>query len=485
MSEAPLSPRLPIGQNRKGQQVKLPQEPRKREEFSGGAGKRQLANAGSRIAEGGNRSKATSVPPSARKAVAAGGAGPASARGPRPGAVGVRDRSESPDTSVTSEGPPRSPGGDVTAAVVLGPSGAMTPRSQTKQQRDAANAANASAKEKLFKGGEDMVRRLADMGNASEQMRSQLEAQAKEVLSLKESTAMQQLLIKSYDQQLELVKQQEAASVEARMRKEMNEVEARLRAEFEAERERHRKEREELVDRVTEKEGESMQREGERDEARLRIQELELRINEMAERQVLGGGQGAGGSSRAAAPQRRSVWPSPGSITGSAPAGSPTQRPTILQDGPMQAASRAAPKKSMASVVVAAAGSAEAALTGSEKTVMKSLEMELSLVRSRLAKEAQSREAVERESASAAAERSRLQAEIERKVAEERRLRRAVAEQAEKAAYRQELCNDLQQQLNEERAKAAHALRAERGKVVAVSRLEGILPRHILMKALN
>jgi len=257
---------------------------------------------------------------------------------------------------------------------------------------------------------------------------------------LKESTAVQQQLIRSYEQQIEMVRKQEAASAEAKMRRELAEAEAKLRAEFEAEREQGRKEREELYQKYQVAEGERMQREGERDEARLRVHDLEVRLSE------LGAPSGPGRSHQKVAMQS-----------------TPTFVPAVPVSGN----------------VAMAPGNFNA------ETRVKSLEMELSLVRSRLAKEAENREAVERASAANTAERSRLQTEIERRASEERRLRRAVGEQAELAAYRQELCNDLQQQLNEQRAKAASELRIQRGKVEAVSRLESVLPRHILMKALT
>eukprot|EP00929_Paragymnodinium_shiwhaense_P055296 TRINITY_DN27713_c0_g1_i1.p1 TRINITY_DN27713_c0_g1~~TRINITY_DN27713_c0_g1_i1.p1 ORF type:complete len:445 (+),score=126.70 TRINITY_DN27713_c0_g1_i1:127-1461(+) len=444
MAEAPLSPKHRGGQKQRPPQ--LPQAPRKREEFAAGSNK-ALANAGSRIAAapggpsaaaghgaqtGRGGAKATSVPPLRGRLPPPGGAdsepasahsgsrgpGPVSARGQKRFAGPTSEREErqlSPDTSVASDAPPRSPGGGET----MGPG-----RSE----------ATVNVME-IAKGGEELVRRLGEMSSASEQMRSQLELQAKEVWSLKESTVVQQQLIRSYEQQLEMVRQQEAATAEARMRREFAETEAKLRADLESERERGRREREELVERYQSADGERMQREGERDEARLRIRELELRLGEL-------------GGPDAAANMRSSMVAAP-----------PPVANVVLP--------RAVPSG------------------GDAETRAKSLEMELALVRARLTKEAEGRETSERASAGFSAERNRLQAEIERRASEERKLRRAVAEQAELAAYREEICKDLQQQLSDQRAKAASELRVERGKVEAVSRLESILPRHILMKALT
>jgi len=51
-------------------------------------------------------------------------------------------------------------------------------------------------------------------------------------------------------------------------------------------------------------------------------------------------------------------------------------------------------------------------------------------------------------------------------------------------AFRQEVCDDLQVRLRQQQAKADRRVLRERTRVEVASRLEGLLPRHILMKAL-
>jgi len=115
---------------------------------------------------------------------------------------------------------------------------------------------------------------------------------------------------------------------------------------------------------------------------------------------------------------------------------------------------------------------------------MKGLEMELSLVRARFARETEAKKAAERASAESRAQQQDMKTHLEREVSHVKQLDKALAEQTELANFRQEICNDLQLRLADQKGEAEKNLRREKGKFEAVSRLEGILPRHMVMKAL-
>mmetsp|Transcript_104123 Transcript_104123/g.333900 ORF Transcript_104123/g.333900 Transcript_104123/m.333900 type:complete len:380 (+) Transcript_104123:119-1258(+) len=115
---------------------------------------------------------------------------------------------------------------------------------------------------------------------------------------------------------------------------------------------------------------------------------------------------------------------------------------------------------------------------------VRALEMEVALVRSRFAKEQVAREAAQREAREAREQKERVQGQLDRANSEARQLTRQVAEQQELGAFRQEVSNDLQAKLKLERAQADKRLIRERGKFEAVARLEGILPRGLILQAL-
>jgi len=115
---------------------------------------------------------------------------------------------------------------------------------------------------------------------------------------------------------------------------------------------------------------------------------------------------------------------------------------------------------------------------------VRALEMELNLVRSRFAKEVASRETAQHAAREAKEQQNKLQASLERANAESSRLRRAVTEQVELIAFRQEVSNDLQAKLQQQKVESEKRLVRERGKLEAVARLEGVLPRNLIIKAL-
>mmetsp|Transcript_14423 Transcript_14423/g.36940 ORF Transcript_14423/g.36940 Transcript_14423/m.36940 type:complete len:343 (-) Transcript_14423:67-1095(-) len=129
----------------------------------------------------------------------------------------------------------------------------------------------------------------------------------------------------------------------------------------------------------------------------------------------------------------------------------------------------------------------EDALTAPERQEarVRALEMENALVRSRFQKEVAAREAAEKTIFEVRAEKEKLQAGLTKSAAEAKQLRRAVAEQAEAVAFRQEVCNDLQARLQTTKTEAEEKIAREKGKMQAIARLEGVLPRSLLVKALG
>jgi len=115
---------------------------------------------------------------------------------------------------------------------------------------------------------------------------------------------------------------------------------------------------------------------------------------------------------------------------------------------------------------------------------MKGLEMELGLVNQRFARETEAKKAAERVSAESRAQQQELKALLDQEAAQVKQLKKTVAEESELANFRQEICNDLQMRLKMQQSEADRKIMREKGKMEAVSRLEGILPRHFLVNAL-
>lgn len=113
------------------------------------------------------------------------------------------------------------------------------------------------------------------------------------------------------------------------------------------------------------------------------------------------------------------------------------------------------------------------------------LEMECGLLRSRFAKQVASCEAAERALTESRAQQNHLKAGLERSTAEVHHLRQKLAEAQDAAAFRQEVCNDLKRQLRVQRDEADKQLSRERTKMEHIARLEGVLPKQILTKALG
>jgi len=408
----------------------LPQQPRKKEEF---------ARVGARIATNAAEvsPKSHSQPPTQRRPGNDVNAAQASPRKSPP-----RSARGNPSDAPASARGPRRDAGARTARVsvterarnVATPSGASD--ASGGGGADESPQATGAASDDGPNGSQALLKRLVEMSSASEGLRHQLEEQAKGV-----SEMQQQQLIHDYEQQVQRVRRQEGELARERARKEFGELEAELRREVDQTKQQAQRDREELLERIHEIDGERRQREGERDEARKVVRELEnLRLDG-------GGGEG-----------RRLEEPATRTRV--------EMGPELHMYSDAEANSR----------IVATGADAQARL--------KAVEMELALLRGRFAREADGRQVAERASAEGKAERMRLKAEVDGKNGEIRHLKKILAEQTELASFREELCNDLQNQLRTQKDEALHHIKIERGKFEAVRRLEGILPKNMLMKAL-
>lgn len=124
------------------------------------------------------------------------------------------------------------------------------------------------------------------------------------------------------------------------------------------------------------------------------------------------------------------------------------------------------------------------------------VEMEMVLVRARLAKEVAAREAAEAVVGEVKTHRDKLQARLLHTDTEAKQLRRQVAEQAEQLAFREEVFTDLQdkmqqqrldteRRLSEERSESQRRVGHERARREMTERLDCVLPRGFLAKAMD
>lgn len=276
----------------------------------------------------------------------------------------------------------------------------------------------------LAKGGEALMRRLADVNSVNGELRRKLEKQSHEISLLEESGRAQQQLFRDLEYRVEQTRQAEAAKV----RQSCAEREAQLQKELEECREQAQKDREELMERLHQCDSERAQREGERDEARVQVTNLEARINALAHEM----------------PNMPSM-PSMPSVAFKAP---------------------------------------QAMGDAGEGSRVAALEMELNLVRSRFARETVMRQAAEKTAQEVQLKQRQLHSQLEQSRAELARLHRDLAQRSEQVSFGQECCQDLQMRLRHEQNQSEQRLQRERGRFAVVSRLEGVLPKHVLMKAL-
>lgn len=389
---------------------RLPQPPRRREEFAASS---KLANAGSKITAPSGAAVVSKTSP--RK--------PQESRSPgapaRQGNASARSLGSAHEAHSSARDPPASGGSSPSeggrfdeAPRAKAGEDMTTRRDDTKAHQD-GNANYKAAGEhhvdaiELARGGEVLLQRINDLNAANTELKRQLELQVKEVSTISEAGLSQQQLLREFERQAEQARQAQSTSIEARVRAEIGEREEKLRAELEEAHEQARLDREDLMARLQQVNGEVRHIQGERDEARERLREYEERLD-----------------------------------------------------------------------AVANAPDAQASRT-------KGLEMEVNLVRARLARETEVKKAAERSSAESRAQQQELKVQLEREAMQVRQLQKVVSEQTELANFRQEICNDLQMRLKDQKTEAERKLRHEKGKVEVVSRLEGILPRHFLMQALS
>lgn len=276
----------------------------------------------------------------------------------------------------------------------------------------------------LAKGGEALMRRLADVNSVNGELRRKLELQSNEISLLEASSRQQQQLLKEFEHRAKQARQSDAAAAEAKAKAAAAQREEQLQKELSEFREQAQQERDALLQRLH-------QCEGERDEARAQLANLEMRQAQAAM------------------------------------AGQPGQ-PGAFNELPK-----------LPQAIFKAPSTGE---SGGSKIL--AMEMEMNLVRSRFARETTMRQAAEKTAADAQQEQREMSALIDRQAAEIDSLRRELAQRAEQVDFNQECCQDLQLRLRQQQSKADERLRRERGKFAAVSRLEGVLPKHMLLKAL-
>jgi chromosome segregation ATPase len=257
----------------------------------------------------------------------------------------------------------------------------------------------------LERQGKALLEQLQDVSTTNVALRSHVEMQARELSMLQESSRAQQQLLADFERQGQQVRQSEAASLEARTRAAAAEREVRFQAELAETQAKAAREREELLKGLARCDSERAQREGERDELRTRVAQVELQLEAL---------QASSGQMRAQA-----------------------------------------------------------------------MEMETNLLRSRFAREEEARTEAERALEASKAREQHLQATVERQASELTLLRGQLSEKHELVNFRQEVCNDLQLQLQEQKLESERRVDRERNKMRAVARLDGVLPKNMLMRALS
>lgn len=116
---------------------------------------------------------------------------------------------------------------------------------------------------------------------------------------------------------------------------------------------------------------------------------------------------------------------------------------------------------------------------------VEALEMELRLVRERLEREVEGRRVAEEKVKDGDARYSQLEVHMGKLQRENDELQRKLEEQTEAANFHKEVCGDLQGRMDDVAMQAEQRILKEIGKKEAISRLESILPKNILLKAMS
>lgn len=118
-------------------------------------------------------------------------------------------------------------------------------------------------------------------------------------------------------------------------------------------------------------------------------------------------------------------------------------------------------------------------------TRVAAMEMELRLLQNRLAAETRAHKQLAESVADDSEKRRILELQLNECRVENRQLQRMVAEAEERARYSQEVTEDLQQRLHQVEATQEYRVKRERSRAIVIARLEGILPKSTLLKALT
>lgn len=298
----------------------------------------------------------------------------------------------------------------------------------------------------LAKGSETFLRRLGDVSAASAALRHQLETQFQEIGQLEESGRQQQHFLQECERRVAQSHQQQVQ----KMRLEATEHEAHLHAEIASVKEEARLECDALLERLKVCDNERARCEGERDEARARVADLELRLSALI-----------------AAP-------------------SATRSPDLLKHG--TTVNSLEPASLQPALAVAALQRPSDLMLPVSPESMRctsreaALEMELSLLRARFLRESAMRESAERVASDAQQEQQRLRSDLDRSMAQVRYLSRQVERHSDQVLFSREKYNDLATCFRQQEVDFNQKLNLERNRFAALHRLEGVLPKHMLMK---
>lgn len=363
--------------------------------------------------------------------------------------IGSEDswRSGQPHEQLAAEVPP------LNLPDVTGQASARVGKSKRQPEQVAMNPGS------MARRGEVLLQRLNAVGSAHTDLLHHFEAQARSIADLEAWSRAQQLLLVKEEQEKEALRQQLAAAV-AEKQDAVGHMQ-QLQTELRELRERLGEDRVVAEEQLRKSEIDRAQREGERDEARQQLQELRLQLAEFRRRSV---------ASTTSGQAANTVPPGP---------------PLTAANLAAAAAAAAAPVQNSQAQVASADGSRPGTRLAGASGRHDALEMELNIARMRVAKEASAREAAEKAAEDAGWEQKRLHSELDEAIRELRRLKSLVTERDEVIAFREEVCRDLQARLQQQQVEADQRLNIERGRFQAISRLEGVLPRGVLMKALG
>mmetsp|Transcript_94649 Transcript_94649/g.207127 ORF Transcript_94649/g.207127 Transcript_94649/m.207127 type:complete len:212 (+) Transcript_94649:204-839(+) len=123
--------------------------------------------------------------------------------------------------------------------------------------------------------------------------------------------------------------------------------------------------------------------------------------------------------------------------------------------------------------------------TESAQARLRALEMEINLIKTRFGREVSAREALQGEVLDLRTKKEKLEAQLSSTIEALRVAERYVAEVNENASFRNEIQHDLEARLMQQQKDSDRRVNREKGKLEAIARLEGVLPRSVILKAVQ